>query len=209
MTSLKRSHEDKDKDEDSPAGPDQGLKKKKKSKDVEPSRGSKLKESKTSSSKGTKSQPKSSGKSVQAEEPVFETTDTKMPQDQGGDTKDQSNVEATLMNDWKYTTSTTKIKAAKYDNIEGIKDMVLINKESKHDVFSRKRIIAVTYVKLIKWYGYRYLEEIIVQREDQTFHKFKEGDFPRLNLCDIEDLLFLLVLDPTLDRSLLPVKDGE
>ncbi|GKA70404.1 hypothetical protein Tco_0776468 [Tanacetum coccineum] len=24
-------------------------------------------------------------------------------------------------------------------------------------------------------------------------HKFKEGDFPRLNLCDIEDLLLLLV----------------
>ncbi|GKC48276.1 hypothetical protein Tco_1065998 [Tanacetum coccineum] len=100
LYSLKRSHEDKDKDEDSPAGPDQGLKKKKKSKDVEPSRGSKLKESKTSSSKGTKSQPKSSGKSVQAEEPVFETADTEMPQDQGGDTEDQPNVEATPMNDW-------------------------------------------------------------------------------------------------------------
>nr|GEV61414.1 hypothetical protein [Tanacetum cinerariifolium] len=37
------------------------------------------------------------------------------------------------------------------------------------------------------------LEEIIVLREDQTLHKFKEGDFPRLNLCDIEDLLLLLV----------------
>ncbi|GJT41322.1 retrovirus-related pol polyprotein from transposon TNT 1-94 [Tanacetum coccineum] len=100
LYTLKRSHEDKDKDEDPPAGPDQGLKKKKKSKVVEPSRGSKSKESKTSSSKGTKSQPKSSGKSVQAEEPVFETAGTKMPQDQGGDTEDQSNVEVTLMNDW-------------------------------------------------------------------------------------------------------------
>ncbi|GKC48275.1 hypothetical protein Tco_1065997 [Tanacetum coccineum] len=103
--------------------------------------------------------------------------------------------------------------AAKYDNIEGIKEMVMTLwspiKESKHDVSSRKRIIAVTHVKVMKWYGYGYLEEIIVQIEDQTFHKFKEGDFPRLNLCDIEDLLFLLVLDPTLDRSLLPVKDGE
>ncbi|GJZ61000.1 hypothetical protein Tco_0617137 [Tanacetum coccineum] len=67
------------------------------------------------------------------------------------------------------------------------------NKESKHDVFSRKRIIAVTHVKVMKWYGYGYLEEIIVRREDQTLHKFKEGDFPRLNLRDIEDLLLLLV----------------
>ncbi|GJW82235.1 hypothetical protein Tco_0146210 [Tanacetum coccineum] len=53
--SLKRSREDKDKDEDPPARPDQGLKKKKTSKDVEPSRGSKSKESNKSSSKGTKS----------------------------------------------------------------------------------------------------------------------------------------------------------
>nr|GEU47001.1 hypothetical protein [Tanacetum cinerariifolium] len=69
-------------------------------KDVEPPKGSKTKESKTSSSKVTKSQTKSSGKSVQAEEPVFETVDTEMLQDQGGDTKDQPNVEATQMDDW-------------------------------------------------------------------------------------------------------------
>nr|GEX07878.1 hypothetical protein [Tanacetum cinerariifolium] len=43
--------------------------------------------------------PKSFGKSVQAE-PVFETADTEIPQDQGGDTKDQPNVEATPMDDW-------------------------------------------------------------------------------------------------------------
>ncbi|GJR00580.1 hypothetical protein Tco_0523564 [Tanacetum coccineum] len=63
--SLKRVREDKDKDEDPPAGSDQGLKKRKTSKGVEPSRGSKSKESKSSSSKGSKSQPKSSGKSAQ------------------------------------------------------------------------------------------------------------------------------------------------
>ncbi|GJR16954.1 hypothetical protein Tco_0965481 [Tanacetum coccineum] len=369
--SLKRSRDDKDKDEDPPAGPDQGLKKKKTSKDAEPPKGSKSKESKTSSSKGTKSQPKLSGKSVQAEEPVFETADTKMPQDQRGNKEEQPNVEVTPRDDWfkkperpqtpdpewstlppqqwlskiaqaekpfltfdelmstpidfsayvmhnlkidnltqgiligpafnllkgtcksfveleyhfkecykavtnqldwnnpegreypfdlskllplieaqgrqvvpadyffnndieylkggsssrKYTTSTTKTKAARYDNIEGIEDMVLelwspvkvaydkfamwgisywgpkrqnfydyaSNRESKHDVFSRKRIIAVTHVKVMKWYGYGYLEEIIVRREDQSLHKFKEGDFPRLNLRDIEDLLLLLV----------------
>ncbi|GJW82234.1 hypothetical protein Tco_0146209 [Tanacetum coccineum] len=37
---------------------------------------------------------------MQANQPVFETTDTEMPQDQGGDTEDQPNVEETLMNDW-------------------------------------------------------------------------------------------------------------
>ncbi|GJS14401.1 hypothetical protein Tco_0408873 [Tanacetum coccineum] len=53
--SLKRDHEDKDKDEDPPAGSDQELKRRKTSKDAEPSKDSKSKESKSSSSKGTKS----------------------------------------------------------------------------------------------------------------------------------------------------------
>ncbi|GJQ96097.1 hypothetical protein Tco_0007236 [Tanacetum coccineum] len=81
--SLKRGREDKDKDEDPPTGSDQGLKKRKTSKDDEPPKGSKSKESKSSLSKGTKSQPKSSGKSVQADEPMFETANTEMLQDQG------------------------------------------------------------------------------------------------------------------------------
>ncbi|GKB87744.1 hypothetical protein Tco_0960016 [Tanacetum coccineum] len=101
--SLKRDREDKDKDEDPPAGSDQGLKKQKMSKDGEPSKGSKSKESKSSSSKGTKSQSKSSGESGKAEESVFETTDTEMPHNQGGDlgnTDDQPNIEATSRDDW-------------------------------------------------------------------------------------------------------------
>ncbi|GKA55985.1 hypothetical protein Tco_0755057 [Tanacetum coccineum] len=77
--SLKRGHEDKDKDEDPPAGSDQGLKKRNTSKDVEPPKGSKSKENKSNSSKGSKSQSKSSGKSAQVEDPVFETVDSEMP----------------------------------------------------------------------------------------------------------------------------------
>ncbi|GJS05102.1 hypothetical protein Tco_0321610 [Tanacetum coccineum] len=45
----------------------------------------------------------------------------------------------------------------------------------------------------MKWYDYGYLEEIEVRREDQTLYKFKEGDFPNLNLCDIKDIMLLLV----------------
>ncbi|GKB62165.1 hypothetical protein Tco_0918351 [Tanacetum coccineum] len=81
LEKLEKSHEDKDKDEDPLAGSEQRLKKRKTSKDVEPPKGSKSKELMSSSSKGTKSQPKSSSKSVQAEEPVFETADTEMLQD--------------------------------------------------------------------------------------------------------------------------------
>ncbi|GKD23878.1 hypothetical protein Tco_1225581, partial [Tanacetum coccineum] len=72
--SLKRDREDKDKDEDPPAGSNQGLKKQKTSKD-----------------------------SAQAEELVFEIADTEMPQNQEGDlgnTDDQPNVEETSRDDW-------------------------------------------------------------------------------------------------------------
>ncbi|GKA28359.1 hypothetical protein Tco_0714527, partial [Tanacetum coccineum] len=190
-----------------PSGINQGLMKRKMSKDTEPPKGSKSKESKTSSSKGTKSQRKSSSKSVQAEELVFETANTEIPQDQGEkqpltfdelmstpidfltnvlhnlkidnitqeilvrpsfnllkgtcksfveleyhfeecykavtDQLDWNNPEGheypfhlskplSLIKDQggsssrKYTTSTTKTKAAKYDNIEGIEDMFMM-----------------------------------------------------------------------------------
>ncbi|GJY63071.1 hypothetical protein Tco_0464531 [Tanacetum coccineum] len=52
---MQKNHEDKDKDEDPPAGSYQELKRRKTSKDAEPSKDSKSKESKSSSSKGTKS----------------------------------------------------------------------------------------------------------------------------------------------------------
>ncbi|GJT65692.1 hypothetical protein Tco_1017172 [Tanacetum coccineum] len=56
----------------------------------------------------------------------------------------------------KYTTSTTKTKAAKYD-IPGIEDMV------------------PSLWSPVKWYDYGYLEEIEVRREDQQLYKFKEA----------------------------------
>nr|GEZ80492.1 hypothetical protein [Tanacetum cinerariifolium] len=66
---------DDDRDEDPPAGLDQGLKRKKTSKDAEPSKKAKS----TDTSKGTtKSQPKSTGKSAQADETVVEAGDTQL-----------------------------------------------------------------------------------------------------------------------------------
>ncbi|GJT95613.1 hypothetical protein Tco_1091131 [Tanacetum coccineum] len=59
LDKMQKNREDKDKDEDPSAGSDQGLKRRKTSKDAEPSKGSKSKESKSSLSKSTKSQSKS------------------------------------------------------------------------------------------------------------------------------------------------------
>ncbi|GJV58106.1 hypothetical protein Tco_1459111 [Tanacetum coccineum] len=80
--SLKRIRKYKDKDEDPYAGSDRGLKKRKTSKDAEPTKGPKAKESQSGLSKGEKSQLKSSGKSVQSEELEFEVADSDMPQGQ-------------------------------------------------------------------------------------------------------------------------------
>ncbi|GJV43592.1 hypothetical protein Tco_1428128 [Tanacetum coccineum] len=251
VVTLKRGRDDQDKDKDPSTGSDQGTKRRKPSKDAEPSKGSKSKDSRTSGlSKGNEPQPKSSGKSTQAEELVFEAADTEMQYDQWnefGHLDDQPDDESAPSNDWfkkpekpptpdrpwnkgkaidsrpqtwinniaktrqppcmfnellstpidfsayvmnnlkidnltqeilKYVTSTIRTKAARYDNIEGIEDLVqtLWNpmKKSSHDVYSKRRIIMVTRVKVMKWFDYGYLKKIKVRRDDNVLYTFKE-----------------------------------
>nr|GFA73256.1 hypothetical protein [Tanacetum cinerariifolium]GFA73918.1 hypothetical protein [Tanacetum cinerariifolium] len=96
----------------------------------------------------------------------------------------------------KYTTSVTKTKAADYGNIKWIEDLFYgfaVNRESALDVYSKRRIIVVTDLKIAKWHSYKHLDWITVRRDDDNLYKFKEGDFKRLRLQDIEDILLLLV----------------
>nr|GEX37166.1 retrovirus-related Pol polyprotein from transposon TNT 1-94 [Tanacetum cinerariifolium] len=65
--------------------------------------------------------------------------------------------------------------------------------ESACDVYSKRRIIAVTKLKIVKWHSYKHLDWIMVRRDDDKLYKFKEGDFKRLRFQDIEDMLLLLV----------------
>ncbi|GKE76375.1 hypothetical protein Tco_1542495, partial [Tanacetum coccineum] len=67
------------------------------------------------------------------------------------------------------------------------------NLTSSIDVYSRRRIIVVTRLIIMKKYDYGHLEEIEVRRDDQQLYMFKEGYFKRLRLQDIEDMLLLLV----------------
>ncbi|GJX62035.1 hypothetical protein Tco_0294935 [Tanacetum coccineum] len=329
--------------------PDFALKRKI-SKDAELTTGPKNKDSTSSSSKDTKSQPKTSRKSVQLEEPVFEVADSDMPQDQElnpGDNDDEPRKDDTSRRDWfkkptplqeptnldwhegkttqkgttqnwlmtlvdststdkslkdfdelmsthidfsryilnglkiknltqeillglafkllkgtrsnyveleydfeecykalsekldweilkaylqggvltmTYTTSTTKTKAAQHD-LPRIKDMVpniwspvkvaydkyalwgisywreqrksfytfARGMQSRGDVYSTRRILAITDVKVMRKHGYGYLEEIVLRRADNVLYRFKEGDFPQLQINDIEDMLILVV----------------
>nr|GFB72315.1 hypothetical protein [Tanacetum cinerariifolium] len=67
-----------------------------------------------------------------------------------------------------------------------------VNRESALDVYSKRRIIAVIDLKIVKWHNYKHLDWISVRRDDDKIYKFKEGDFKRLCLQDIEDMLLLL-----------------
>ncbi|GJY39944.1 hypothetical protein Tco_0426308 [Tanacetum coccineum] len=102
-----------------------------------------------------------------------------------------------------YTTSITKTKAAQYE-IEGIEHMVptlwsptkvgsQLNKFSKHNMYSIKKILGVKSVSVKKLHGYGHLEEIVVKRANYQLYKFKEGDFVDLHLNDIEDMLLLAI----------------
>nr|GFA72568.1 uncharacterized mitochondrial protein AtMg00810-like [Tanacetum cinerariifolium] len=68
-----------------------------------------------------------------------------------------------------------------------------VNRESALDVYSKRRIIAVTELKIVEWHDYNHLDWVSVRRDDDQIYKFKEGDFKRLRLQDIEDMLLLLV----------------
>ncbi|GJY01329.1 hypothetical protein Tco_0359481 [Tanacetum coccineum] len=114
-----------------------------------------------------------------------------------------------------YTTSTTKTKAAQYD-LPGIEDMVpniwspvkvaydryalwgIAHWREQRKFFyafarGMQRIMAVTHVSVMRKHGYGYLEEIVMRRADNALYRFKEGDFPRLWINDIEDMLLLVV----------------
>nr|GFA29599.1 hypothetical protein [Tanacetum cinerariifolium] len=68
-----------------------------------------------------------------------------------------------------------------------------VNRESDLDVYSKRRIIAVTDLKIVEWHNYKHLDWILIRRDDDKIYKFKKGDFKRLRLQDIEDMLLLLV----------------
>nr|GEW08330.1 hypothetical protein [Tanacetum cinerariifolium] len=93
-----------------------------------------------------------------------------------------------------YMTSLTKTKAAKYD-LPRIKDMVPNLWSPAKVAYDNHALLGISNwgSKRQSFYGYAFNKEIEVRRSDQQLYKFMEGDFPRLYLHDIEDMLILLV----------------
>nr|GEZ87456.1 hypothetical protein [Tanacetum cinerariifolium] len=67
-----------------------------------------------------------------------------------------------------------------------------VNRESALDVYSKRRIVAVTELKIMEWHNYKHLDWVLVRRDDDKIYKFKQGNFKWLHLQDIEDMLLLL-----------------
>nr|GEX33994.1 hypothetical protein [Tanacetum cinerariifolium] len=64
-------------------------------------------------------------------------------------------------------------------------------KESARDVYSKRRIIAVTKLQIIEWHNYKHLDWITIRRDDDKLYKFKERDFKMLRIQDIKDMMLL------------------
>nr|GEX39918.1 hypothetical protein [Tanacetum cinerariifolium] len=76
----------------------------------------------------------------------------------------------------RYSTSVTKRNATTYE-IKWIENLgFATNITSSKDVYSRKRIIVVTRLLIMKKYDNGHLEEIEVCREDPKLYKFREGN---------------------------------
>nr|GEY24993.1 hypothetical protein [Tanacetum cinerariifolium] len=140
-------------------------------------------------------------KCVQSEEPKFEVVDAHMPQDQeenlGNDNEEPKRkseepkfevVDAHMPQDQEENMGNDNEEPKRktfYGYARGL--------ESTHDVYSTKRILAVTRVEVMRKHGYGYLREIKVRRADNNLYTFKEGDFPRLRINDIEGMLILII----------------
>nr|GFB10437.1 hypothetical protein [Tanacetum cinerariifolium]GFB10489.1 hypothetical protein [Tanacetum cinerariifolium] len=55
-----------------------------------------------------------------------------------------------------------------------------VNRESALNVYFKRRIIAVTDLKIVEWHNYKHLDWILIRCDDDKIYKFKEGDFKRM-----------------------------
>ncbi|GKE29067.1 hypothetical protein Tco_1444451 [Tanacetum coccineum] len=68
-----------------------------------------------------------------------------------------------------------------------------LNVESKNLLVMSTLNTESLLLQSIKWHNYKHLDWITVRRNDDKLYTFKEGNYNRLRLQDIEDMLLLLV----------------
>nr|GEZ50453.1 hypothetical protein [Tanacetum cinerariifolium] len=185
-------------DEEPSAGPDRRSKRRREGK--EPESASALTETATRSAgrstQGSRSRQASLSESALAEEPMQTTSQMEEPSHSEFDTELLAGPTYDLMKgscksliELEYHLE--EVYKATTDQLDWVN--LEVNRESARDVYSKRRIIAITEYKIVKWHSYKHLDWITVRRDDNKLYKFKEGDFKRLRIQDIEDMLLLLV----------------
>ncbi|GKE09046.1 hypothetical protein Tco_1412597 [Tanacetum coccineum] len=195
-----------------------GSKRRQAGKELELTSAPKEKTSKTTgkSTDGFKSQHKSAGESAHTEEPMHIDKDLEEPahKDTLAQIEDPCesinelmdtplDFSAFVINRLKVDTLTPELLAGPtFEPMKGsCKSLVELeylfeevykarNWESARDVYSKRRIIAVTKLQIV---DYNHLDWVNVRRDDDKLYTFKETDFNRLRIQDIEDMLLLLV----------------
>ncbi|GJT90494.1 hypothetical protein Tco_1079339, partial [Tanacetum coccineum] len=101
-----------------------------------------------------------------------------------------------------YATSVMNTKAAEYGHIKWIEDLVPNTMWSQVLIVYKKHAFwGISYwgLKCQQFYGFAVnlesARDITVRRDDDKLYTFKEGDYKRLHLQDIEDMLLLLNKD--------------
>nr|GEZ64579.1 hypothetical protein [Tanacetum cinerariifolium] len=216
MESNKR-RDDANKDEEPSVGSDQGSKRRREGKEPESTSAPKEKATKTTgkSTQGCKYHQRTASESAPAEEPMQTTQDFELAKQ--ADSRSSFNelidtpvdFSAFLMNRLKVDTLTPELLAGPtYELMKGsCKSLVELE-------FFLEEVYKVTTDQLdwnnpegqryphnllkplpliVEWHDYKHMDWITVCRDDDKLYKFKEGNFKRLRIQDIEDMLLLLV----------------
>nr|GEX08592.1 hypothetical protein [Tanacetum cinerariifolium] len=204
VTLKRRLDDDADKDEEPFAGSDRGSKRRREGKEPESTCTQKEKATRITgkSTQGSKSQQKTTSESAPAEEPMQTTHDLEEPSYQEfeiGAAYNQPIAEASQHPEWfrqqkkpptpdpflmnRLNTLTLELLAGPtYELMKG----------SSKSLVELEFFLKEVY-KIVKWNNYKHLDWITVRRDDEKLYKFKEGDFKRLRIQDIEDMLLLVV----------------
>nr|GEW23698.1 hypothetical protein [Tanacetum cinerariifolium] len=220
VTLKRRRDDDADKDEEPSAGSDRGSKRRREGKEPESTSTPKEKATKitSKSTQGSKSQQKTASESAPAEEPMQTThdleepshqefvTDTLTPELLVGPTYElmkgscKSLVELEFFLEEVYKATTDQLD---WNNLVGqqyphnlLKRLPLIpTSRGRHvtRLITSSTTTSSIYVEIVKWHNYKHLDWITVHRNNDKLYKFKKGDFKRIHIQDIKDMLLLLV----------------
>nr|GEY38766.1 hypothetical protein [Tanacetum cinerariifolium] len=121
-------------------------------------------------------------KCVQSEEPEFMVADSDIPQDQE---ENPAEKPSKTFDEFMSTPIDFSVFIMNDLNINNLTQETLLG-----PVF---RFLKVSQFEVMKKHRYGYMREILVRRADNDLYRFKKGDFPRLHINDIEDMLLIIV----------------